>query len=241
MRNGVRVSAAFGLALGLSACGLGPTWDLDLTERPTADGVAVHGCFTARRDGALVPADLDSWSFGVYRAVRAFEVPVNPLHPRGSTRGTLRRGESFCLEALVPYWRLDVYSLGECNIQGPFPPGERDWYYPVAYVDVLSKVPDPRIWERPYPPDEGVYGVPGEPYARGQLIVIFRPGVRQEQAERVAEAEGCLVSPSLHFERTSALQIRFPPDRTIEEAARRFESRPEVESTTPNYLIHYYK
>ncbi len=196
---------------------------------PVASGLALSGCFVARKDGVVVPPDFGDWTLGLYNGSRVFRVSIRP---RDGVGATLSAGESFCFDALLPDQRLDLYSVWKGSVQGPFPPEGRRYDFPMTAVTFRRRLRlDPTTWDRPYPAERGQYE--GEAYVVGSISVRFQPEIPLADAERVVESEGCLVSSSSLFDWSSFVYVRYPPDRTIEEAIQRFERFAEVESAHP--------
>jgi hypothetical protein len=71
------------------------------------------------------------------------------------------------------------------------------------------------------------------PFVEGRLLVRFHPGVTQERIELIVREEGATVSRRLAG--GDVLLLLLPPGRSVPEAVRRFQGRPEVEYAEPDY------
>ncbi|HEX8289895.1 MAG TPA: S8 family serine peptidase [Pyrinomonadaceae bacterium] len=77
---------------------------------------------------------------------------------------------------------------------------------------------------------------PSKSYSDGELLVKFKSEAASENASRASEQIGARVVEK--FKDLKWQRIKLPAGLSVEKAAARYESMPEVESVQPNYYYH---
>lgn len=91
-------------------------------------------------------------------------------------------------------------------------------------------VAQPPIFEKGFSKKSEVKYVPGE------IIVKFKPGIRDEAIRDLNQRHGCSVLSKSRF--ADFKRLRIPKGKTVEEMVENYSKNPNVEYAEPNYIAH---
>jgi subtilisin family serine protease len=88
------------------------------------------------------------------------------------------------------------------------------------------------------PPGEGVpqYGEDTSQYAKGEIIVKFKPDVSEEEINKVNAKHKTSMHRKSHYK--GLMTVKVPKGKTVEEMVKIYNSDPNVEYAEPNYIYH---
>jgi len=196
----------------------------------------VKGRIIAVNSRLRVPENPEKWSLGVYSDSRR----VLSVEPKLMSKAPawLNKGEVLEFEAEIPVDRLLLYytSGQKLEVQGPFAAGPHRFPIKSVVIQIEEPVKEKKLWAQTRPPDKG--SIPGK-YVPGDLMVQFNQGISLQKAEELVASLHCRIGavmvnvPGFPV----SMMVRFPPDRTIEDAIDQFKKSGKVDAAGPNSLL----